>query len=248
MAKTWASEYGSDPYGSWAAVAVGEIPMVFRHVEPGSFWMGSPVVETGRRHDEGPRHRVTLTHAFWLADVPCTQSLWTEVMDENPSSFRGLDQPVEQVSWQDTQAFLARLNERLPALEARLPTEAEWEYACRAGTTGSVYKKPLSDIAWYGANSGQQTQPVRGKEPNAWGLYDTLGNVWEWCQDAYGPYSLSHEHDPVRRRELDTSEGVSRSLRGGAWSFSPRMVRAASRRGYNSAFKSRHFGFRIARG
>jgi len=131
----WASAWGEDEYGLWMRLELGEARQRFRWIAPGTFRMGSPADEPGRNGDEVP-HEVTLSEGYWLADTACTQALWQAVTGRNPSRFREQPgQPVEQVSWNEVQDFLAELNRRLPGLEARLPSEAEWEYACRAGTT-----------------------------------------------------------------------------------------------------------------
>ncbi len=273
----WASEWGEDHYGVFVCFALGGAQHRFRWVPPGTFWMGSPETEVGRWGDEGPRHLVTLTEGLWIGEAPCTQALWEAVMGENPSRFVSAERPVEQVSWEDCQRFLSALNERVGGLDARLPTEAEWEYACRAGTETSTYageleilganNGPLLDaIAWYGGNSGVDfeledgydsagwpekqyphtkagTHPVRQKRPNAWGLYDMLGNVWEWCADWKGDYT----QEPVRNpRGPDV--GSYRVRRGGSWGNGARNVRAAAR--YWRSPGSRHviLGLRLARG
>jgi formylglycine-generating enzyme required for sulfatase activity len=188
--------------------------------------MGSPDNEEGRWDDEGPRCQVTLTEGFWLADTPCTQALWEEVMGQNPSRFKAPRHPVEQVSWEDVQVFLRRLEERIPIAGAQLPTEAQWEFACRAGTETSTYAPTmeLGEIAWYLENSGGSAQDVGLKKPNGWGLYDILGNVWEWCGDWFSSYDGSTKHDPT-----GPLKGSFRVIRGGSWLNVAGDVRAASR-------------------
>ncbi|HEX4951992.1 MAG TPA: SUMF1/EgtB/PvdO family nonheme iron enzyme [Thermoanaerobaculia bacterium] len=249
----WSSSAGEDQYGRWAVFEVGKISQRMRWIPPGTFWMGSPESEAGRWADEGPRHEVTLTEGFWLGEVPCTQALWQAVMGKNPSRFKGADRPVETVSWEDCQRFLAKLNGLIPGLGARIPTEAEWERACRAGTEAATWvgdleirdnKAPqLEAVAWYGGNSSGEIKPVKGKQPNPWGLYDMLGNVWEWCADWQGAYSAEAQVNPT-----GPARGSSRVIRGGSWSLNARIVRAAARYWYSPDNRYGYLGFRLARG
>jgi len=181
---------------------------VFVNITPGTFIIGSPEDEPGRRNDE-TQHEVTITREFCIQAAPVTQGQWISVMGANPSNFMkgGLDCPVEGVSWNDCQEFIRKLNQK-GEYGYRLPTEAEWEYACRAGTSSAFYdgeiarkrfsrKDPcLNAIGWYSANSGGKTHPVADKKPNAWGLYDMHGNVWEWCADWLGNYPATAVTDP----------------------------------------------------
>ena len=199
----WFSASDTDQYGRWVDVRVpsrhNNVPdamIRLRWIDPGRFKMGSPVSERGRWAGEGPQHEVTLTTGFWMAESETTQALWKAVVGENPSRFNGDDQPVEQVSWHRVQSFLKALNERVPGLDAKLPTEAQWEYACRAGTTEATYGV-RKKVAWFDQNSGSKPHPVKRKQPNRWGLYDMLGNVWEWCEDyGYRVYHDGHSIDP----------------------------------------------------
>ena len=161
----WAIEWGQDRYGVYVAFTVGTVTQRLRWIPPGRFLMGSPAGEEGRWDAEGPRHEVTLVEGFWLFDTPCTQALWEAVMGGNPSMFKSPTRPVEQVSFEDMQAFLDKLNAQVPGLNLELPSEAQWEYACRAGTTTATWagdmqilgerNAPVLDaIAWYGGNSG----------------------------------------------------------------------------------------------
>jgi formylglycine-generating enzyme required for sulfatase activity len=226
----------------------------FRWIPPGRFLMGSPEDEHGRWEDEGPQHYVTLSHGYWLADAPCTQAEWLAVMGTDPSSFKGSDLPVEQVSWEDCQEYCKRIRSRFPEFEARLPTEAEWEYACRAGTTsayndGSACTKlkgndsGLEKLGWFDKNSEKKTHPVRQKEANCWGLYDMHGNVWEWCADWYGKYSADDQVDFPGR-----SSGSGRVSRGGSWIFPARSCRSAIRYGWHPGYRYLLLGFRLALG
>ena len=165
LPEPWAAEWGWDHFGVFVGFGIGGVVRRMRWVPVGSFTMGSPAEETGRFEDEGPQHEVEIGQGFWLGETPVTQALWKAVMGNNPSRFKSPDRPVEQVSWQDCQEFCKKLNERVPGLDARLPSEAEWEYACRAGTTTATWlgdlqilgknNAPLLDaITWYGGNCG----------------------------------------------------------------------------------------------
>ncbi|MBM3859468.1 MAG: formylglycine-generating enzyme family protein [Verrucomicrobia bacterium] len=165
-------------------------------VPAGSFMMGS---ENGRE-DEKPVHKVTITKSFYMGKYEVTQEQWEAVMGNNPSSYKGGKHPVGNVSWNDCEAFLAKLNEKLDAWKASLPTEAQWEYACRAGTTTKYFwgddDGRLGEYAWFKSDAGGTTHPIGLKKPNAWGLYDMIGNVWEWCSDWYGNYTAEPQQDP----------------------------------------------------
>jgi formylglycine-generating enzyme required for sulfatase activity len=184
------------------------VGMRFVWIEPGSFQMGS---ETGNP-DERPVHEVRLSKGFYLQVTEVTQRQWEAVMGSNPSNFKGPNRPVEDVSWGDAQEFLRRLNEKEKDSRYRLPTEAEWEGACRAGGQEPGVAADLDEVAWWWRNSDGVTHAVGQKKPNAWGLFDMRGNVWEWVQDWYGAYSVGRQIDP---RGPDSGE--YRVLRGGSW-------------------------------
>ena len=205
----------------------------FIWVPPGSFWRGSDATEAGRDADEGPRHQVTLSRGFFLGVHEVTQAQWTTVMGRNPAVFRhGPDaprRPVESVSWEDCREFIARLA-AFGVGRFRLPTEAEWEYAARAGSDARF---PWGDDpagqtthrhAWANSRSMAVTHPVGGKPPNAWGFHDLHGNVWEWCADWYGPYADGPQLDPV-----GPATGKERVFRGGSWFDFPPSLRSANR-------------------
>ena len=223
-----------------------KVPMRFVYVPPGEFTMGSPEDEPGRDDDER-QHKVILTEGFFMQETPVTQAQWAAVMGDNPSHFKkcGPDCPVESVSWDDAQRFLKKLNEGGGEYEYRLPTEAQWEYACRAGTTTRYYtgdsKADLKRAGWYGENSGDKTHPVGQKKPNAFGLYDMHGNVWEWCQDWFGDYPAGPVTDPTGPKC-----GSNRVLRGGGWYDNARYCRSADRYGYYPSFRGSRYGFRLA--
>ncbi|MBF0631360.1 MAG: formylglycine-generating enzyme family protein [Magnetococcales bacterium] len=175
----WASGWGEDRRGVFVEFAIGVVRQRLRWIPPGRFWMGSPEDEPGRFEGEGPRHEVTIEKGYWLFDTPCTQALWQAVMGDNPSYFKTPDRPVEQVSWDDVQIFLKRINDDLPGLNLVLPSEAQWEYACRAGTTTALYtgdikilgkhNAPALDlIAWYGGNSGVGFELDDGYDNTGW--------------------------------------------------------------------------------
>ena len=217
----------------------GGAEMRFRWCPAGTFTMGSPESEDGRDGDE-TQHQVTLTRGFWLGETPVTQKQWKSVMGDNPSVFKGANLPVEEVSWNDCQEFIQKVNAALNC-GARLPTEAEWEYACRAGTSGAYGGTgELDELGWYDKNSGDKTHPVGQKKPNAWGLYDMHGNVWEWCSDWYGDYPSGSVTDPT-----GPSSGSSRVLRGGSWGCNARDCRSASRGRDYPGFRDYYGGFRL---
>jgi hypothetical protein len=202
----------------------------FEKISAGSFQMGS---ENGSSNEK-PLHTVRITNPFYLGKHEVTQEQWEAVMGNNPGHFKGKNLPVESVSWEDVQEFLRRLNQQIGREIFRLPTEAEWEYACRAGTSGD-YAGNLDDMAWYSSNSNAQTHPVGTKQPNDWGLYDMHGNVWEWCQDWYGYYSSG------------PATGSERVIRGGGWNLFALYCRSAFRGSFSPGDRSGRLGFRLVR-
>jgi len=220
----------------------GGVKMEFVLIRPGSFMMGS---EKGA-DDEKPVHNVTITKLFYLGKYEVMQEQWEAVMGANPSSFKGPKNPVENVGWEDCQTFLRKLSERVPGGVFRPPTEAEWEYACRAGTTTEFCygddQGGLGEYAWYDGNSEHTTHPVGQKKANAWGLFDMHGNVWEWCSDWFGKYDGNPATDPT-----GAASGQYRVGRGGSWLYGPEYCRSANR-GYNTT-KDRIYtnGLRAAR-
>ena len=217
--------------------------MTFVFVPPGSFMMGSPAGETGRDADER-RHRVTLTGGFFMQTTEVTQRQWESVMGAMPADFQdcGGDCPVEMVSWNDVGAFIEKLNRLEGGALYRLPTEAEWEYACRAGGGRPIAGGGINTVGWYRANTGGRPKPVGGKRPNAWGLYDMHGNVYEWCQDRFGPYAAGSAADPA-----GADAGLFRVFRGGAWISGANACRAAVRSCQQVDFRGNHLGFRLVR-
>jgi len=250
----FASAWGDDVFGLWAEIRIeisgGEsVVQSLRWIEPGTFWMGSPDDETEREDYEGPRHEVTISRGFWLADTACTQALWQAVMDNNPSSFKDdPQQPVEQVNWHRVQNFLRELEKLLPGCRADLPTEAEWEYACRAGTTTPFSFGPQitpeqvnydGNYPYAGGEPGeyrQKTVAVKSLPANPWGLYEMHGNVWEWCKDGQRTYDEQAQVDPLGQL---TGDDLPRSVRGGSWDFSAGWARSA----FRGASRPRHADF-----
>lgn len=216
-------------------------------IRPGTFFMSNPL---GSDDDTW----VTLTRGYWLGRTEVTQEQWQAVIEENPfpSHFKGSDRPVEWVSWVSAMEFCRRLTERERAAgrlpenyEYTLPTEAQWEYACRAGTTGK-FAGELAAMAWYAANSGRQTHPVAHQQPNAWGLYDMHGNVAEWCRDSYvGGYPGGHVIDPWRD-EIVSDDGSPRVLRGGGWLNVEGTLHSAYRGRAGLNYTGAGAGFRLA--
>jgi formylglycine-generating enzyme required for sulfatase activity len=223
----------------------GPLPgMFFVTIPAGTFQMGSPANEQDRSSDE-MQHTKTLS-SFAMMTTEVTQAQWQAVMGSNPSYHKGNDRPVEQVSWNDVQAFITKLNRKDPGMGYRLPSEAEWEYACRAGSKsrwcfGEV-EGQLVNHAWYDANSTSTTHPVGQLKPNAWGLFDMHGNVWEWCQDWYAGYGSGALRDP---RDPDT--GSYWVFRGGGWSNGARYLRSAGRNRNDPALSYDDLGFRLSR-
>jgi formylglycine-generating enzyme required for sulfatase activity len=212
-------------------------------IRPSRFIMGSPDSEQGRKPDESPQHEVTISKPFYMGVTEVTQAQYEAVMGTNPSEFKGLTNPVDSVTWEGAVEFCRKLSEKT-GKAVRLPTEAEWEYACRAGSkmrfSFGDSDSVLRDYAWYGSNSGRKTYPVGQKKPNAWGLYDMYGNVWEWCADWYGDYPKGAVTDPQ-----GTASGSQRVLRGGSWGDGPDGCRAAGRRGNIPGIRSYFCGFRV---
>jgi formylglycine-generating enzyme required for sulfatase activity len=239
--------------GAFSALAAeknytNSIGMEFVLIPAGSFLMGSdPATDENAGIRETPQHRVTISKPFYLGKYEVTQAQWTAVMGNNPSHFKGRSNPVEQVSWDDVQVFIQRLNRQEGHNRYRLPTEAEWEYAARAGTTGAYSfgddADSLGRYAWYEDNSGDKTHPVGQKEPNAWDLYDMHGNVFEWVLDWYDAtyYSRSPGNDPQ-----GPSFGLRRVFRGGSWNGFAEDCRSANRDYGTPGRRISYIGFRLA--
>ncbi|WP_235390205.1 SUMF1/EgtB/PvdO family nonheme iron enzyme [Segatella hominis] len=195
-------------------------------VEAGTFTMGE-TVDIKDSYDFVKKHQVTLTNDYYIGKYEVTQALWKAVMGNNPSNLKGDNLPVEQVNWDDCQEFLSKLNS-ITSKTFRLPTEAEWEYAARGGNKSRGYQysgsNNLSDVAWYGDNSGSKTHPVGSKQANELGIYNMAGNVCEWCQDRFGKYISSSQVNPT-----GANRGSYRVIRGGCWGYSAGICRSSCR-------------------
>ena len=256
----WAAAAGRDQYGPWASFTVPNTTVTqrLRWCPPPttSFQMGSPPDEEGRYGEEDLSDPIAFAQGYWIFETPCTQALWTAVMGKNPSHFKGPDRPVEQVSFKDANGFIKKLNRLCPGLNLALPSEAQWEYACRGGTKGATWLGPavvdgkankalLDRIAWYGDNSEGETHPVGEKEPNPWGLHDMLGNVYEWCADVWHD---SHDGADPGRAARAGGRSAGRVIRGGSWSGEARLARAGARYVYDPVLRHLLLGFRCVRG
>ena len=243
----WATAHGKDEFGIWAEFCIGQVVQRMRLIPAGEFLMGSPDSEAERDEDEGPQHTVRISQDFWLADTACTQALWQVVMQNNPSYFNevrggGPQHPVEKVRWRDVQEFLAKL--QLPGALAALPTEAEWEYACRAGTCtpfsfGEVISSEQVNFdgsPWFGkvkeSEFRERTVAVKELPANPWGLFAMHGNLWEWCADTKRKYTQQTQIDPGLPQAYSAQEVASDSygvLRGGSWFDDAQRARSAYR-------------------
>ena len=246
------------PLNGYAEQAVksfkNSVGMEFVLINPGKFQMGSAEDEPGRYSGERS-HPVNLTNPFYMQTTEVTQEQWKSLMEKNPSGQKGCGAncPVEQVSWDDVQGFILKLNQKEGTDKYRLPTEAEWEYACRGGNTSAFPNGNITSlqcdrdpnldvIGWYCWNSKNTIQPVAQKEPNAWGLYDMSGNAQEWCLDWFGPYPFDEVTNPK-----GPPSGSYRVMRGGAWYSPASDCRCASRFGSPSHYRFRHIGFRLCK-
>jgi formylglycine-generating enzyme required for sulfatase activity len=249
-------QLGCQTYAQSPKTITNSIGMKLVLIPKGTFMMGSPIEEEGAKNDE-KQHQVTIGKDYYLGVTEVTQGQYEKVMGTNPSYFqkrviRKSDSsmyPVEQVSWEDAVEFCKKLSDLPEEKKAgrvyRLPTEAEWEYACRAGSKAAysfgANSKTLGDYAWFGENSGNQTHPVGEKKANAWGLYDMHGNVWEWCSDWYGVYPKGSVSDPS-----GPSEGSIRVDRGGSWAYGAANCRSAYRGWGAPSYRIGNDGFRVA--
>lgn len=202
-------------------------------ISPGTFLMGCSETDSECDVHEKPAHRVTISKGFWIGQTLVTQEAYQKVTGKEPSYFKGAKFPADSVNWEEAQTYCQ-------ATGMRLPTEAEWEYAARAGSKASRYGE-VGQVAWYGVNSEDKTHDVMQKQPNAWGLYDMLGEVWEWAADWYAAYGTENVTDPH-----GPESGKIRVLRGGSWGNGPAFVRASARSGNEPENRSNVVGFRCA--
>jgi len=221
-------------------VTVNSAGMKLVYIPAGEFVMGSPLNEEGRQGDE-LQHTVKLTRPFRIGVSEVTQGQWKALMGINRSHFEGDDLPVEKVSWKEAEVFCEKLSEK-EGVRYRLPTEAEWEYACRAGAAGAFSGTGnIDDMGWYASNSEGQTHPAGTKKPNGWGLYDIHGNVSEWCSDIYSAdYPEETVIDPT-----GPAEGKYCVIRGGSWSYFANGCRCAARSSSPASYQFKHTGFRV---
>lgn len=226
------------------------LDMKFVWIAPGTFMMGSPKEENSRKNDE-TQHKVALTHGFYMAIYTVTQEQWTQLMGKNPSKFQdGRNLPVEQVSWADCQEFIKKLQDK-EKKPYRLPSEAEWEYACRAGTTTPFYTGETISVEQANYNGNfvyadgkkgiyrEKTMPIGSFPANPWGLYDMAGNVWQWCADMFDEYPKKEVIDP------QVTTGENRVIRGGSWIDNPRECRSAYRGGSKPTLRHSLVGLRL---
>ncbi|MDR1165661.1 MAG: formylglycine-generating enzyme family protein [Deltaproteobacteria bacterium] len=225
---------------------VNSLGMEFVLIPAGIFTMGEWEDEASNP-DELPRHEVEITTPFYLGKFEVTQDQWMSVMGANPSEFRGQDHPVDNVSWNDAQNFLRRLNQKENTDRYRLPSEAEWEYSVRAGSDSIFFfggeRSSLGKFAWFVANADEKTHPVGLKNPNPWGLFDVYGNVWEWVNDWF---SEDYYADSPLKDPLGPSETGHKSMRGGSIEFEAGVCRSANRINFSTKSKDSDFGFRVA--
>ena len=239
-------EKPEEPFAN-KTITVNGVSFTMIAVEGGTFKMGATSEQgSDAEYDESPVHDVTLS-SYYIGETEVTQELWEAVMGSNPSYFGGYPQrPVENVSWNDCQEFITKLNQ-LTGKNFRLPTEAEWEYAARGGNKSMGYKYSgsniIGNVAWYTSNSGSETHDVKTKQANELGIYDMSGNVWEWCQDWYGSsyYGSSPENNPT-----GPASGYYRVNRGGSWYYYAKFCRVSNRDYYNPGYNISNLGLRLS--
>jgi formylglycine-generating enzyme required for sulfatase activity len=239
----WASEWGQDPFGVYAAFTIGGVTQRLRWIPPGRFEMGLPDHEGGQSDREGPRHTVTMTRGFWMFDTACSEGLWEAVTGKPPEPRRGAGFPVTNVSWDDACSFIDRGNAMVQELELILPSEAQWEYACRAGTQTAYYfgmEIPKDSVCY----DSPGPVPVGSLPANRWGLREMHGNISEWCEDSWHG---NYEGAPTDGSAWIDGDAALRVLRGGSWYSVPRDVRSAFRDRHDPSNRNEGFGFRCVR-
>ena len=234
---------------NYATFRVNGVSFEMVRVEGGTFHMGATSEQEGEAYSvEKPVHSVTLS-SYYIGKTEVTQALWQAVMGSNLSDFQGANLPVEMVSWDDCQEFIQKLN-RHTGRNFRLPTEAEWEFACRGGNNSRGYKysgsNDIDTVAWYGGNSGQKSHPVATKAPNELGIYDMSGNVWEWCSDIFDSYTANSQTNPTGPQTGPRNFGFWRVLRGGSWDGYSSACRSLSRYNHGVTRRCNHLGLRLA--
>ncbi len=245
----WVEDWGRDEYGTWATFRVPgtAVTQRMRWCLEGSFMMGTDKDDPASWGDEHPRHRVTLRDGFWMFDTACTEAMWGAVMGVPSETRRGPDFPVTAVSWAQVQDFIIKLNDRVPGLALSLPSEARWEYACRAGTKTpySFGETVTTAQVRFGEGLKAGPVPVATLPPNPFGLYEMHGNVWEWCADVY---ANTYDGAPTDGSARPPSDGAaSRVIRGGSWNDGARFVRSAVRLPNAPSDRDSRVGFRCAR-
>ena len=242
---TWGTDVSSDKYGHYTDLIVKGLTQRFRWIEAGEFWMGSPETEEERGGDE-TLHKVRLSQGYWLANTACSQALWSVLMEENPSEWEGDKLPVEEVFWKDAKEFITKMNNLIGNLYFRLPTEAEWEYACRAGSETPFSFGKMIDFEQVNFHSCYETSYTNSKqnerEPktvpvgslpcNDWGLYEMHGNIDEWCEDWYGSYEIPNTNEVIidpRGPDTASSPDTGHVSRGGLWRSDACYCRSAGR-------------------
>jgi formylglycine-generating enzyme required for sulfatase activity len=242
--------------GDTLELTIKDVKYVFRWCPPGKFQMGSPQNEENRQENES-QHMVAFSKGFWMLETEVTQGMWGSVMGSNPSNFKGAKRPVDSVSWNDCQEYIKKLNDAITRNDSTiarsdskgipegfkfsLPTESQWEYACRAGTTTAYHFGDTLSREQANVGGGGQTKDVGSYPANAWGLRDMHGNVWEWCLDWYGDYPSGAVTDPT-----GAVEGSNRVIRGGCWCNDAEDCRSADRSYYDSSFRCYYMGLRLS--
>lgn len=234
---------GINNCNNYVDITINNLTFRMIYIQAGEFQMGASNNDLSAFGDEKPAHHVLISHDYYIGETPVTQDLWNGIMNNNPSHFVAGTNPVETVSWNDCQEFIIRLND-LSGKTFRLPTEAEWEFAarcCRSNSHQTTCKKDeLGQSAWYEENADGTTHSVASKKPNELGIYDMLGNVWEWCSDRYGNYQSCAQMDP-----LGPSSGMFRVFRGGSWAKGAIHCTITSRSGWGESDKDNNIGLRL---